>query len=76
MPHQIQGVLPVFQTPFHDDESIDYDTLAAEIDWLFDMGADGVVSGMVSETLRLDGVERRMLAECVCARRRRSVAQL
>jgi dihydrodipicolinate synthase/N-acetylneuraminate lyase len=66
MPHAIQGVLPVFQTPFHDDESVDYDTLAAEIDWLFDMGADGVVSGMVSETLRLDGVERRMLAECVC----------
>jgi 4-hydroxy-tetrahydrodipicolinate synthase len=66
MPHQIQGVLPVFQTPFHDDESIDYDTLAAEIDWLFDMGADGVVSGMVSETLRLDSVERRMLAEFVC----------
>jgi 4-hydroxy-tetrahydrodipicolinate synthase len=58
--------LPVFQTPFHDDESINYETLAVEIDWLFDMGADGVVSGMESEPLRLDGVERRMLAEFVC----------
>lgn len=62
----MKGVLPVFQTPFNDDESIDFDTLAREIDWLFEMGADGVVSGMVSETLRLDGDERRALAECVC----------
>ena len=30
----LSGVLPVFQTPFHDDESIDFDTLDAEIDWI------------------------------------------
>ena len=23
----LRGVLPVFQTPYHDDESIDFDTL-------------------------------------------------
>ena len=47
------GVLPVFQTPFLDDESIDEATLEAEIAWLLDAGADGVVMAMVSEVLRL-----------------------
>jgi 4-hydroxy-tetrahydrodipicolinate synthase len=61
------GVLPVFQTPFReDDESIDADTLAREIDWLFDCGADGIVMAMVSELLRLDTNERRRLAELAC----------
>ncbi|MBI1900654.1 MAG: dihydrodipicolinate synthase family protein, partial [Planctomycetia bacterium] len=62
----IQGVLPVFQTPFLDDESIDWDTLAAEIDWIYDQGADGIVMAMVSETLRLSGPEREQLAGQAC----------
>jgi 4-hydroxy-tetrahydrodipicolinate synthase len=59
----IQGVLPVFQTPYHDDESIDFDTLAKEIAWLFAQGADGIVMAMVSETLRLSADERMALAK-------------
>lgn len=66
MPTQLAGVLPVFQTPFHDDESIDFDTLRREIDWLFDRGADGLVMAMVSETLRLSTDERETLAEHAC----------
>jgi dihydrodipicolinate synthase/N-acetylneuraminate lyase len=62
----IAGVLPVFQTPFHDDESIDFDTLAGEIAWLFDRGADGIVMAMVSETLRLSSEEREALAAAAC----------
>ncbi len=62
----IQGVLPVFQTPYHDDESIDYETLAREFDWLFANGADGVVMAMVSETLRLSADERKALAREAC----------
>src|SRR5215216_582203 len=62
----IQGVLPVFQTPFHDDLSIDFATLAREIDWLYEQGADGIVMGMVSETLRLSSEEREQLAEAAC----------
>ena len=34
MSKEISGVLPVFQTPFHEDESIDYETLEQEVDWL------------------------------------------
>jgi len=62
----IQGVLSVFQTPFHTDLSIDFATLQREIDWLYDQGADGIVMGMVSETLRLASHEREALAEAAC----------
>ena len=60
------GVLPVFQTPYHDDESIDFETLDREIDWLYDNGAHGIVMAMVSEVLRLSTEEREQLAEHAC----------
>ena len=63
---QLAGVLPVFQTPYNDDETIDAATLEAEIAWLYDCGADGIVMAMVSEVLRLDSDERRQLAELAC----------
>jgi 4-hydroxy-tetrahydrodipicolinate synthase len=59
-------ILPVFQTPFHDDESVDFDTLGRELHWLLDEGADGVVMAMVSETLRLASDERDAVCEFVC----------
>ena len=60
------GVLPVVQTPYFDDERIDFDTLAREIDWLYEQGVDGLVVAMVSEVLRLTEDERRRMAEFVC----------
>jgi 2-keto-3-deoxy-L-arabinonate dehydratase len=71
----LAGVLPVFQTPYQDDDSIDYTALAREVDWLFECGADGIVMAMVSELLRLSGDERRELAAAACkfARGRGSV---
>jgi len=65
-PPALAGVLPVFQTPYLADESIDFETLAAEIDWLFDQGADGIVMAMVSEVLRLSDEERDQLARQAC----------
>jgi dihydrodipicolinate synthase/N-acetylneuraminate lyase len=62
----VTGVLPVFQTPFHPDESIDFETLAREIDWLFNEGSDGIVLAMVSEVLRLSDQERQSLTEKSC----------
>jgi 4-hydroxy-tetrahydrodipicolinate synthase len=62
----LRGVLPVFQTPYHDDESIDFDALQREVDWLFDCGADGISMAMVSEVLRLSTEERQRLAEAAC----------
>ncbi len=63
---KINGVLPVFQTPFHNDESIDYEILEKEIEWLYDQGSHGIVMAMVSETLRLSSQEREQLAEAAC----------
>jgi 2-keto-3-deoxy-L-arabinonate dehydratase len=57
----LRGVLPVLQMPFHEDESIDFDTLSREIDWLYERGVDGVVLAMVSEWLRLSDKERRQV---------------
>jgi len=63
---ELRGVLPVFQTPYHPDETIDYDTLRHEVAWLYDCGAHGIVMAMVSEILRLSGEEREQLAEAAC----------
>lgn len=59
----LRGVLPVLQMPFHDDESIDFDTLTGEIDWLYKHGSNGIVLAMVSELLRLTSAERRSVCE-------------
>ena len=63
---KLHGVLPVFQTPYHADETIDLATLEKEVAWLFDCGADGIVMAMVSEVLRLSSAEREALAEAAC----------
>lgn len=66
-PHSVlRGVLPVFQTPYHTDETIDFDTLEREIEWLFASGSDGIVMAMVSETLRLSTEERKEMAATIC----------
>lgn len=65
MPRPIHGVLPVLHTPFGEDESIDWDVLRREIDWVFAVGADGICSAMVSEVLRLTERERGALVEAM-----------
>lgn len=54
----LAGVLPVIMTPFSEDWTIDAGALAAELDWLFENGADGVTVAMVSEIQRLSHAER------------------
>src|SRR5204862_4118708 len=63
---KLAGVLPVFQTPYHADESVDFAILEREIDWLFDRGADGITMAMVSEVLRLSHAERMGVAVAAC----------
>jgi dihydrodipicolinate synthase/N-acetylneuraminate lyase len=63
---ELRGVLPVFQTPYHADETVDLATLEREVAWLYDCGADGIVMAMVSEVLRLSSTERKELAEAAC----------
>jgi len=54
------------QLPYHDDESIDFDVLALEVDWLLKHGVDGVTMAMVTETLRLSTDERKEVAAALC----------
>jgi 4-hydroxy-tetrahydrodipicolinate synthase len=76
MTAQLQGVLPVLQTPFSEHGELDLTTLIAEIDWVLDQGVAGVTTGMVSELLRLSQDERTALSEVVVssARRRGSLS--
>ncbi len=62
----LHGVLPALHTPFTDSGAIDGNSLQREIDWAFEIGADGVVVAMVSEVLRLGYHGRRELANLVC----------
>ena len=58
MARKLHGVLPILQTPFTADDRIDLSVLKAEIDWAYALGADGIGTGMVSETYRLTLAER------------------
>ena len=68
----IAGVLPVIHMPYEADLSIDRTTLEREIDYLFAAGADGFCLALVSDTLRLTGIERLELPDLLvrCARDR------
>jgi 4-hydroxy-tetrahydrodipicolinate synthase len=60
---QLHGVLPIVQTPFLDNDDIDFATLQREVHWAFAQGIDGLGTGMVSELLKLTAAERQALAE-------------
>lgn len=64
-PVSLGGVLPVLSVPFTDEERLDEAALAGEIEWLIAGGVDGVVTGMVSEILRMTQSQRRELTEAV-----------
>ena len=65
MPKSLHGVLPIVHTPFTSDDRIDRATLKREIDWAFELGADGLGTGMVSEILRLTYEERIELTQLI-----------
>ncbi len=72
MAKQLEGVLAIAHTPFTDDDCIDAAALRRAVDWSFDVGADGIGTGMVSETLKLTADERvelpRLLVEAAAGR--------
>lgn len=61
MARVLEGVLPILHTPFDEHDNIDPESLQREIDWAFELGAQGVCAAMVSEILRLSAAERRLL---------------
>ena len=63
MTRPLAGVLPIAHTPFLEDDSIDVVSLKRQIDWAYEVGANGFGTGMVSELLRLTFDERVGLTE-------------
>jgi len=61
----LAGVLPILHTPFTDDNCIDEESLRRQLEWAFEIGADGCGTGMVSEILRLTAAERTHLAHLI-----------
>ncbi len=72
MPRPLHGVLAITHTPFSDADEIDSAALKRTVDWAFRVGADGLGTGMVSETFKLTSDERlsltRMLVEFAAGR--------
>jgi len=62
MPMQLRGVMAIAHTPFTDADEIDWGALKRAVEWAFSVGADGIGTGMVSETLKLTNEERHALA--------------
>ncbi|HLJ57232.1 MAG TPA: dihydrodipicolinate synthase family protein [Chthonomonadaceae bacterium] len=59
----LRGVLPVLHMPYNEDWTIDFDVLAAEVEFALSEDANGIVFALASELLRLTGAERRTVAE-------------
>lgn len=63
MPKPLRGVLAIAHTPFTDADEIDVAVFRRAVDWAFAVGADGLGTGMVSETFKLTHDERLRLTE-------------
>lgn len=72
MPKPLHGVLAIVHTPFTDGDDIDAAAFRRSVDWAFAVGADGLGTGMVSETFRLTSDERvsltKLLVEAAAGR--------
>jgi 4-hydroxy-tetrahydrodipicolinate synthase len=65
MTHPLAGVFPILHTPLTAADEIDADSMKKQIDWAFELGVDGVCTGMVSEVLRLTDPERQELTRLI-----------
>jgi 4-hydroxy-tetrahydrodipicolinate synthase len=59
---RLSGVIPILATPFHDDESLDLPSLGGMIEFIGDLGVNGVtLLGVLGESSRLNDAERTAL---------------
>ncbi|MEX0960360.1 MAG: dihydrodipicolinate synthase family protein [Burkholderiales bacterium] len=59
-----EGVFPILATPFHDDESLDLDSMQRLVRFMHEVGADGVtVLGVLGEANRLTDTERERIVD-------------
>jgi 4-hydroxy-tetrahydrodipicolinate synthase len=69
----MKGVVPILATPFHDDESLDLDSLSGMIGFMMGIGVDGItVLGVLGESNRLCDEDRfRVIRTAVTAAQKR-----
>ncbi|HET8610377.1 MAG TPA: dihydrodipicolinate synthase family protein [Burkholderiales bacterium] len=61
---RFEGVYPILATPFHDDESPDLESFARMINFMTDIGVDGItVLGVLGESNRMLDHEREALVK-------------
>jgi 4-hydroxy-tetrahydrodipicolinate synthase len=69
VPPPFQGVHPIVPTPFHDDGSLDLESVDRLVDHLVAAGVDGVaILGFMGESHKLTGAERRSVIDRAVAR--------
>lgn len=61
MSKPLRGVLAIAHAPFTDADEIDAPAFKRAVDWAFAVGADGIGTGMVTETFKLTHTERMAL---------------
>jgi 4-hydroxy-tetrahydrodipicolinate synthase len=60
----LRGCIPILVTPFHDDGTLDLDSLTREIDWVIAEGASGVAClAIAGEGYKLTEAERDLIVE-------------
>ena len=59
----IKGVLPVILTPWDEAFDIHEDDFKKQVNYCYDVGADGIVIGQVSEILRMNSRERQQITD-------------
>jgi 4-hydroxy-tetrahydrodipicolinate synthase len=65
---RFQGVFPILPTPFHDDESLDLDSMTRVVRFMRDAGVDGItVLGVLGEANRLNDAEREQVVAAAVA---------
>lgn len=65
---ELHGCIPILCTPFHDDRSLDIESLRSQIEWVLEEGASGVATlALASEGYKLTDAERDEVAAAVIA---------
>jgi len=65
---KFSGVIPILATPFNDDESLDLASWQRMIEFMVELGVDGItILGVLGESNRLSDVERETLIKAAVA---------
>ena len=72
--HGFSGVIPILATPFNEDESLDLGTWQRMIEFMVELGVDGItILGVLGESNRLSDQEREALIKSAVATVKRRI---